>query len=91
MFKGINRTFVPMLWFSQTAALNSKYASLLKFMHIVPLLGMVTFYGIAGIGSLLFFIGVYITLKMRWAEEENQNLISRSADRDNNSIVTSQG
>ena len=89
MFKGINDTFVPMLWFSQTANLTSEYASLVKFMHILPVLGCVTFYGIGCIGAVLFSIGIFIVLRARWREEENQNLLS--SDRDNNSVVTSEG
>ncbi|XP_033224505.1 protein croquemort-like isoform X2 [Belonocnema kinseyi] len=89
MFRGINNTYVPMLWFSQTATLTSEYATLVKFMHILPLLGYVVFYGIGCIGVLIFFIGIFITLKARWREEENQNLLP--SDRNNSSVITSEG
>ncbi|XP_051170165.1 protein croquemort-like isoform X2 [Leptopilina boulardi] len=88
-FKKINDTFVPMLWFSQTAELTSQYATLVKIIHILPLLGHATFYGIGAIGALLVFIAVFVSLRAKWREEENQNLLSN--DRDNNSVITNDG
>lgn len=89
MFKNISDTFVPMLWFSQTAELTSQYGTLVKITHILPLLGHATFYGIGAIGALLVFIAVFVSLRARWREEENQNLLPN--DRDNNSVITSDG
>lgn len=89
MFKNISDTFVPMLWFSQTAELTPQYATLVKIIHILPILGHVTFYGIGGIGALFVFIAVFISLRAKWREEENQNLLPN--DRDNNSVTTNEG
>ncbi|XP_011699089.1 PREDICTED: protein croquemort-like isoform X2 [Wasmannia auropunctata] len=77
MFENIKKTYIPILWFSQQANLTASYASQVKLLLTLPSLGTVTFFGIAGIGILLFFIGVFVYVRKRWRGEESQVLISK--------------
>lgn len=66
-----------MMWFSQEAYLTDEYAKQVQLFLILPSLGTVTFFGLAGIGVLIFFIGVFVYIRQRWQGEENQVLISK--------------
>lgn len=65
------------MWFSQEAYLTADYAKQVQLFLILPSLGTVTFFGIAGIGILILFIGIFIYVRQRWQGEENQVLISK--------------
>lgn len=67
-----------MMWFTQEAILTPSYASKVKFLLTLPTLGLVTCLGIAGIGILISFIGVFIFINRRWYTEDNQVLLSRN-------------
>lgn len=86
MFKNVKTTFVPMLWFAQEAYLTDGYARVVKFIIILESLGSITFYGIACIGILIIFIGIFIYIRRRFRGEENQVLLSRNDNSDINSI-----
>jgi len=77
MFENITKTYIPMLWFTQEANLTADYASQVQLLLTVPSLGTVTFFGIAGIGILIFFIGIFIYIRHKWQGEESQILISK--------------
>ncbi|XP_011866286.1 PREDICTED: protein croquemort-like isoform X2 [Vollenhovia emeryi] len=77
MFKNVRETYVPMLWFAQEVDLTASYASQVKLLLILPSLGTVTFFGIAGIGILIVFIGLFVYIRQRWQGEDNQVLISK--------------
>ncbi|XP_043253462.1 protein croquemort-like [Colletes gigas] len=79
MFKHLEKTFVPMLWFTQEAYLTPSYASKVKFVIILQSLGSVTFFGIAGIGILIICIGVFVLIRSNWKGEDNEVLLSRSS------------
>lgn len=67
-----------MMWFTQEANLTTDYASQVKFLLTLPTLGLVTSLGIAGIGILICFIGIFVYIRQRWQTEENQVLLSRN-------------
>lgn len=69
-----------MLWFTQEAQLTSEYASQVQLLLTLPSLGTVSFFGIAGIGILIFFIGLFVYVRQRWRGEESQVLISKYDD-----------
>lgn len=77
MFEDIKKAYVPMLWFTQEVDLTANYANTIKIALILPTLGAVTCFGIAGIGILVFFIGVFIFVRQKWRGEEGQTLISK--------------
>ncbi|XP_018398324.1 PREDICTED: protein croquemort-like [Cyphomyrmex costatus] len=77
MFENIKKTYIPMLWFTQEANLTAEYSGNVELLLILPSLGSVTFFGIAGIGVLIFFIGIFIYIRQRWRGEESQVLISK--------------
>lgn len=66
-----------MLWFSQEATLTASYAKQVQLFLTLPSLGTVTLFGIAGIGILIFFIGLFIYIRQKWRGEESQVLISK--------------
>ncbi|XP_032665362.1 protein croquemort-like isoform X2 [Odontomachus brunneus] len=80
MFQNLTRTYIPMLWFTQEANLTASYASMVKVVLILPSLGVVTCFGIAGIGILIFFIGIFIYIREKWRHEERQVLLSKQED-----------
>ncbi|KAK0093644.1 hypothetical protein PV326_013016 [Microctonus aethiopoides] len=88
IFANISKVYVPILWFTQEANLTSKYTNQIKFVLILPLLGQVTLYGIAGIGALVFFIGICLLIRERRKTDDIQNLIS--GNEDNTAVITSQ-
>ncbi|XP_071636458.1 protein croquemort isoform X1 [Temnothorax longispinosus] len=77
MFENINMTYIPMLWFTQEANITADYAKQVQLLLILPSLGTVTFFGIGGIGILIFFIGLFVYVRQRWRGEETQVLISK--------------
>lgn len=77
MFENINKTYIPMLWFTQEANLTASYASQVKLLLIFPTLGTVTCFGIAGIGVLIFFIGLFVYIRQKLRGEDNQMLLSK--------------
>ncbi|KAL6447297.1 hypothetical protein ACFW04_001504 [Cataglyphis niger] len=77
MFENINKTYIPMLWFTQEANLTASYATQVKFLLILSSLGTVTCFGIAGIGVLIFFIGLFAYIRQKWWGEDNQVLLSK--------------
>ncbi|XP_011300459.1 protein croquemort isoform X2 [Fopius arisanus] len=78
LFANVPKVFIPMLWFRQEADLSSDLGSQLKFVLILPTLGHVTFFGIAGLGLLIFFIGGVVCIRGRRKAEDNQRLIARA-------------
>ncbi|KAK2575738.1 hypothetical protein KPH14_012124 [Odynerus spinipes] len=78
IFKFVRKTYMPMMWFTQEANLTSNYASQVKFLLVLPTLGLVTCIGIAAIGLLISFIGIFIFVRLRWQGEDNQALLSRN-------------
>ncbi|XP_011268792.1 protein croquemort isoform X3 [Camponotus floridanus] len=77
MFENINKTYIPMLWFIQEADLTASYANQVKILLILPTLGTVTCFGIAGIGVLIFFIGIFVYIRQKLRSEDNQVLLSK--------------
>lgn len=76
LFKNMPRVMMPALWFTQSAELTSKLADVTKLLVKLPAIGKGTFFGIAGLGALLLFIGIMITLRNGWKGDEGDKLIS---------------
>ncbi|XP_076174152.1 protein croquemort [Ptiloglossa arizonensis] len=85
MFKNLKKIFVPMLWFTQEARLTSSYAETVKFVIILQSLGSVTCFGIAGIGFIIIFIGIFVLIRENLKGEDNENLLPKT---DNDEITT---
>lgn len=66
-----------MMWFTQETTITASYAKQVQLLLTIPSLGTVTLFGIAGIGILIFFIGVFIYIRQKWLGEESQVLISK--------------
>lgn len=66
-----------MLWFAQETTITASYAKQVQLLLTLPSLGTVTLFGIAGIGILIFFIGIFIYIRQKWRGEEDQVLISK--------------
>ncbi|XP_033336946.2 protein croquemort [Megalopta genalis] len=77
-FQNMKKIFIPMLWFTQEATLTADYASTVKFIIILQTLGSVTCFGIAGIGIIILFIGIFVVIKNGMKNEDNEQLISTS-------------
>lgn len=77
MFTNISKVYIPMLWFTQEVNLTASYASKVKLLLTLSTLGSVTCFGIAGIGVLIFFIGVFTYIRQKWRGEEGQVLLSK--------------
>lgn len=67
---------MPLLRFSQEANLTESYVNMVQLVLILPSLGTVTFFGIAGIGVFIFFIGIFIFIREKWRHGDNQELLS---------------
>ncbi|KAH0569073.1 protein croquemort-like isoform X2 [Cotesia glomerata] len=78
LYTNIPRIYMPILWFKQEANLTANYARQVKFIATLPLLGHVTFYGIACIGILLMFVGIGVYLKKFRNSDDNQRLIPKT-------------
>ncbi|KAL0103109.1 hypothetical protein PUN28_017444 [Cardiocondyla obscurior] len=77
IFQNLTKTYIPMLWFTQEADLTATYANKVQLLLTLPSLGTVTFFGIAGIGTLIFFLGIFIFVRQKWRGEESEVLISK--------------
>ncbi|XP_015188177.1 PREDICTED: protein croquemort-like isoform X1 [Polistes dominula] len=77
IFKYVRKTYMPMLWFTQEATLTSDYVSQVKFLLILPKLGLITCIGISAIGILITFIGIFVYIRQKWQTEDNQILLVR--------------
>jgi len=77
MFQNISKVYIPMLWFTQEANLTADYANKIKLILTLSTLGSVTCFGIAGIGILIFFIGLFTYVRRKWQGEEGQVLLSK--------------
>ncbi|EZA51413.1 protein croquemort isoform X2 [Ooceraea biroi] len=77
LFQNISKVYVPMLWFTQETNLTASYASQVKLLLTLSTLGSVTCFGIAGIGVLIFFIGLFTYIRQKWRGEEGQVLLSK--------------
>lgn len=87
LFKHVRKTYMPIMWFTQEANLTGEYTNQVKFLLILPTLGLVTCIGIAAIGILLSFIGTFIYIRRRWQREDNQVLLPRNETNHTNGMA----
>lgn len=78
MFKHVERTFMPMLWFRQWARLTPDLADQAKLLLNLPSLFEYTGYGLLGLGVLFAIVFTCITLKKGWKGSEGQTLLKHS-------------
>ncbi|XP_049766225.1 protein croquemort-like [Schistocerca cancellata] len=62
------RIYFPAFWFNQKAVLTEDLAMLAKFIKNASALGMGLFFGMAGIGLIMVFVGGILTLCHRWKD-----------------------
>ncbi|XP_047122082.1 protein croquemort-like [Schistocerca piceifrons] len=62
------RIYFPAFWFNQKAVLTEDLAMLAKFIKNAPALGMGLFFGMAGIGLIMVFVGGMLTLRHGWKD-----------------------
>jgi hypothetical protein len=79
LFKDVPKVMVPILWFTQSAELSDSLADLAKLLIRLPTIGMVTFFGLAGIGALLIISGIVITLRNGWEGDEGDKLLGNDS------------
>lgn len=79
MFKKVKKTFVPMLWFSQTARLTQQLGDKAKVLLTVPAIVSYTGYAVIGIAVLLVFITACVKLKKAWPTTEEERLLNGNA------------
>ncbi|XP_066601238.1 protein croquemort-like isoform X2 [Prorops nasuta] len=81
LFRNIPTTYIPILWFDQDTQLTSEYSSLVKMILILSTTGYVTFFGIAAIGLFVSLIGLFIYIREKRRNEDNQGLLARDNNR----------
>lgn len=76
MFENLpKRIYFPVFWFDQKAVLSEELSSLAKLVQILPDVGMGVFFGLAGIGALMVFIGIMLTVRNGWKGSDTEVLI----------------
>lgn len=71
LYENVKTTLMPCLWFKQYADISEDLATMAKTIIILPNLGKFTGYGIMGIGSLIFLIGLCVVfMKGRGTDDE---------------------
>ncbi|XP_047119615.1 protein croquemort-like [Schistocerca piceifrons] len=76
MFENLpRRIYFPVFWFNQKAVLSDELSTLAKLVQIAPDVGMGVFFGLAGIGALMLFIGIMLTVRHGWKGSDTQGLI----------------
>lgn len=79
LFKDVPKLMIPILWFTQSAELTDSLADLAKLLINLPTIGLVTFFGLAGIGALLILSGVAITLRNSWEGDNVEKLLGNDS------------
>ncbi|XP_018327456.1 protein croquemort isoform X2 [Agrilus planipennis] len=77
LLNSVKSTFMPVLWFRQTATLTGEYAGLVRLLLNLPHIAIYTGYGVLCLGIVILFIGIYVTLASR-RKEETEALISET-------------
>lgn len=80
MYEKVPKVVMPMFFFRQTAELTPELGSQVKLLLNLSRIGTFTFYGIAAIGALLLSIGVLITIRGNWGDDDTVALITSSND-----------
>lgn len=78
----MGRTFIPMLWFRQTAELTQELANEAKVVVLITTVVQYTSFGVIGIGSLILCIALYLTLTGRWTNKHKHLIPVDQSDSD---------
>ncbi|XP_046389200.1 protein croquemort-like isoform X1 [Ischnura elegans] len=79
MYESVPDVFMPMLWFTERAAVTPDLADEVKLLLIVPTAGQGIFFGLLGLGVFLVLVHVLMTLRGNWkAGEANAQLVVTS-------------
>lgn len=70
IFRGIPTVFMPALHFNQHARITPKMASQLQLLLSLPTIGSAIFYSMIGLGLLIFFVGLYMSIWGRWSKPQ---------------------
>ncbi|KAF2902255.1 hypothetical protein ILUMI_03930 [Ignelater luminosus] len=75
MFENIKPTYMPMLWFSQTATLTNKYAHMVRVLLVMDNVGLYVGWTAFGVGLLSSLIAIFIICRQEWHEKEEERLL----------------
>lgn len=79
MYESVPDVFMPMLWFTERAAVTPDLADEVKLLLIVPTAGQGIFFGLLGLGVFLVLVHILMTLRGNWkAAEGNAELVVTS-------------
>ncbi|XP_022912791.1 protein croquemort-like [Onthophagus taurus] len=73
MFKKVKKTFMPMVYFTQTALLSKPLAKEAKMLLTLPSVMLYTGGALVGIALLGALAGIYITCNRAWTTREEEN------------------
>lgn len=76
MFDNIKPTYMPMLWFSQTATLTNKYASMIRVLLVLDNVGLYVGWTAFGVGLLFSFIAIFMICRQEWQDKEEESLLA---------------
>lgn len=75
MFENIKPTYIPMLWFRQTALLTEEYASMVRVMIVLSSVGEYIGWSLVGVGVLCAIIGTIVLCRKDWKDRELEHLL----------------
>ncbi|XP_071455044.1 protein croquemort-like [Hetaerina americana] len=80
LYESVPDVFMPMLWFSENAAVTEDLADEIKVLLIVPIAGTGIFFGMLGLGAFLLLIFILITLRGNWKGTEGSHLMGNGKE-----------
>lgn len=73
--KFTERMFLPTMWFNQRVELSEDLADDVKLIVSFQTIGMGILFGLAGIGALMLFVGIMLTIRHGWKGAEGEQLL----------------
>lgn len=75
MFENIKATYMPMIWFKETATLTNKFLSMTNMLLTLSTLGVYVGWSLFGIGLILIFLGTYFLLTRNKEDDDTEQLL----------------
>lgn len=79
MFEKVKPTFMPMLWFRQSALLTPDLANQAKMLLTLPSVFQYTGYGMIGLGVLFLAIAALMHFRKEWKDTDTEELITEES------------
>nr|CAD7203608.1 unnamed protein product [Timema douglasi] len=76
LLKNVPRVFIPCMWFSQNADLDQSLAPTVKNTLLAKWVGSATLFGLSALGVLFLIIGLIITVRENWRDEDTDTLVN---------------